>query len=162
MKLMILGMAALTLVHVLLSLVGIATGLLVLLAMFSAKRSDGMTAVFLSTTVLTSATGFLFPFHKLLPSHILGAISLVALAIAIFARYGKQLAGGWNRTYVITAVLSLYLNVFVLIAQAFMKVPALKPLAPTQSEPPFLVTQLVCMLIFIVLGVLAAKNFRTA
>jgi hypothetical protein len=159
---MILGMAALTLVHVLLSLIGIATGLLVLLAMFSAKRSDGMTAVFLSTTVLTSATGFLFPFHKLLPSHILGAISLVALAIAIFARYGKQLACGWNRTYVITAVLSLYLNVFVLIAQAFMKVPALKPLAPTQSEPPFLVTQLVCMLIFIVLGVLAAKNFRTA
>jgi hypothetical protein len=159
---MILGMSALTFVHVLLSLIGIASGLLVLLAMFNAKRSDGMTAIFLSTTVLTSATGFLFPFHKLLPSHILGAISLVALVVAIFARYGKQLAGGWNRTYVINAVLSLYLNVFVLIAQAFMKVPALKPLAPTHSEPPFLVTQLVCMLIFIVLGVLAAKNFRTA
>jgi hypothetical protein len=159
---MILGMPALTFVHVLLSLVGIASGLLVLLAMFNARHSNGMTAVFLSTTVLTSATGFLFPFHKLLPSHIFGVISLLALAIAIYAKYGKQLAGGWNRTYVVTAVLSLYLNVFVLIAQAFMKVPALKPLAPTQSKPPFLVAQLVCLLLFIFLGVLAVKKFRTA
>jgi hypothetical protein len=158
---MILGMSALTFVHVLLSLVGIASGLLVLLAMFNARHSNGMTAVFLSTTVLTSATGFFFPFHKLLPSHIFGVISLLALAIAIYAKYRKQLAGAWNRTYVIAAVLSLYLNVFVLIAQAFMKVSALKPLAPTQSEPPFLVAQLVCLLLFIFLGVLAVKKFRT-
>jgi hypothetical protein len=158
---MILGMTAFTFVHVVLSLIGIGSGLVVLLGMLIGKRLDGWTAVFLATTVLTSVTGFLFPFHKFMPSYVLGVLSLIALAIALYARYGRNLAGGWNRTYVITAVISLYFNVFVLIAQAFMKTPALKVLAPTQSEPPFLVSQLVCMLIFIVLGVLAVKNFRS-
>lgn len=157
---MILGMPAFVFVHVLISLIGIGSGFLVLLAMFAGKRADSITAVFLSTTVLTSVTGFLLPAHKLLPSHILGVLSLIALAIAIYARYSKQLAGAWKRTYVITAVISLYFNVFVLIAQAFMKVPALKAMAPTGSELPFLVAQLVSMLSFIVLGVLAVKIFR--
>jgi len=111
------------------------------------------------TTAATSLTGFLFPFHKFLPSHGVGIVSLLALAATIPALYVFRLTGAWRRIYVIGAVLSLYLNVFVLIAQFFMKIPALKALAPTQSEPPFLGTQVVVMLIFIVLGVLATKRF---
>ena len=110
--------------------------------------------------MLTSVTGFFFPFHKLLPSHILGVISLVVLAIAIPARYAFHLAGPWRRTYVITAMIAQYLNVFVLVAQAFQKVPALKALAPTQSEPPFLISQVVVMVIFIGLIIAAAIKFR--
>ena len=161
---MILGMttSTFTMVHVLLSLVGIGSGFLVVYGMFAGKRFDGATAIFLVTTVLTSVTGFLFPFVHLLPSHVLGVISLVTLAIAILARYAFHMEGGWRGTYVVCAVLALYLNVFVLVAQAFMKVPALNVLAPTQKEPPFLVAQLVVMVIFIVLGVLAAKKFRGA
>jgi hypothetical protein len=102
----------------------------------------------------------MFPFHKLLPSHVVGAISLVVLAIAILARYSRHLAGGWRRTYVISAVIALYLNVFVLIVQLFEKVPALNAMAPTQSEPPFKITQVVVMAIFVVLGIFAAKGFR--
>ncbi len=158
---MILGMTLFTFVHVLLSLIGILSGLVVLSGLLKANQLDGWTAVFLATTVLTSVTGFLFPFHKFLPSHAIGVVSLIVLAIAIFARYAKKLTGGWRRTYAITAVIALYLNVFVLIAQAFMKAPPLKALAPTQSEPPFLVAQTVCMVIFIVFAVLAAKRFRT-
>jgi hypothetical protein len=101
----------------------------------------------------------MFPFHKFLPSHGVGIVSLIVLAVAIFARYGRGLAGAWRRTYVVSAVISLYLNVFVLIAQLFMNVPALKALAPTQSEPPFLGTQAFIMVIFIVLGFLAGKRF---
>jgi hypothetical protein len=159
---MILGMttSTFTMVHVLLSLVGIGSGFLVVYGMFAGKRFDGATAIFLVTTVLTSVTGFLFPFVHLLPSHVLGVISLIVLAIAILARYVFHMEDGWRGTYVVCAVLALYLNVFVLVAQAFMKVPALNVLAPTQKEPPFLVAQLVVMAIFIVLGVLAAKRFR--
>jgi hypothetical protein len=159
---MIFGMPLLVFIHTLISLIGIASGLLVLLAMFGARRANGMTAIFLSTTVLTSVTGFLLPAHKILPSHILGVLSLIALAIAIYARYSKQLGGGWKSAYVITAVISLYFNVFVLIAQAFMKVPSLHAMAPTGSEPPFLEAQVACMVIFIVLCVLAVKKFRNA
>jgi len=151
---------AFTLFHVILSLIGIFTGGIVACGLLAARRLDGWTAIFLVSTVLTSVTGYFFPFHKLLPSHILGGISLAALAIAIYARYSRGLAGAWRRTYVITAMLSLYLNVFVLIAQLFMKVPALKVLAPTQSETPFKAAQLVVLLVFLVLGYLAAKNFR--
>ena len=154
------GLAAFTLFHVALSLVGIFIGFVVLFALLNAKQSNGWTATFLLTTAATSVTGFLFPFHKLLPSHILGIVSLLVLAVTIPALYVFHLAGPWRRTYVIGAVIALYLNVFVLIAQLFMKVPALKALAPTQSEPPFLGTQVVVMLIFIVLGVLAAKRFH--
>ncbi|MGA8525076.1 MAG: hypothetical protein WB629_03270 [Candidatus Sulfotelmatobacter sp.] len=159
---MILGMttATFTLVHVLLSLVGIASGLLVVYGMLRAKRFDGATAIFLVTTALTSLTGFLFPVEHILPSHVLGVISLVALAIAIPARYALRLAGAWRAIYVVSAVLALYLNVFVLVAQIFMKVPAAHALAPTQKEPPFLIAQVVVMVIFVGLGFFAVKKFR--
>jgi len=154
------GLAALTLIHVVISLIGIVSGLAVTYGLLRSQRMDGLTSIFLVTTVATSVTGYFFPFHKLLPSHILGAISLVLLAFAIVGRYKFHLAGAWRRIYSVTAVLSLWLNVFVLIAQLFMKVPALHPLAPTGSEPPFLISQTVVMVIFIALAVLAAKNFR--
>src|SRR6267143_5534836 len=131
-------LSAFTLFHVVLSLVGILSGFVVLAGFLTAKRSNGWTALFLTTTALTSVTGFLFPFHKFLPSHAVGIVSLIVLAVAIFARYVRQLAGAWRGIYVVTAVIALYLNVFVLIAQLFQKVPALKAMAPTQSEPPFL------------------------
>ncbi len=148
-----------TLFHVALSLVGILSGFVVVGGFLTAKRSNGWTALFLTTTVLTSVTGFLFPFHRFLPSHAVGIVSLLVLAVTIPALYVFHLAGRWRRAYVIGSVIALYLNVFVLIAQFFMKVPALKALAPTQSEPPFLGTQVVVMLIFVVTGVLAAKRF---
>jgi hypothetical protein len=124
------------------------------------KRFDGLTAVFLITTVLTSVSGFGFPFDHLLPSHIVGIISLVILAVAIPARYLFQLAGSWRWIYVIGATTALYLNVFVLVAQSFMKVPALKALAPTQTEPPFLVAQSVVLVVYLGLTVLATKRLH--
>jgi len=154
------GLAAFTLFHVALSLIGILSGFIVVFGLIQSKRLDGWTALFLITTVATSATGYLFPFVRLLPSHILGAISLVVLAIAIFARYARRLEGGWRRTYAITAVVSLYFNVFVLIVQSFGKVPSLKALAPTQTESPFKITQLATLLLFILLGVLSVRGFR--
>jgi len=159
---MILGMTipTFTFVHVLLSLVGIASGLLVVYGLLLGKRFDGATAIFLVTTALTSLTGFLFPVEHILPSHVLGIISLVALAVAIPARYTLRLAGAWRPIYVVSAVLALYLNVFVLVAQIFMKVPAAHALAPTQKEPPFLISQLVVMAIFVVLGIFSVKKFR--
>jgi hypothetical protein len=105
-------------------------------------------------------TGYGFPFLHLLPSHVVGAISLVVLAVAIYARYARHLAGGWRGTYVIGAVIALYLNVFVLVVQSFLKVPALHALAPTQSEPPFAVAQLVVLVLFLVLGTLAVRRSK--
>jgi hypothetical protein len=159
---MILGLstATYTFLHVLISLIGIGSGLVVMFGFITGKRLDTLTTVFLTTTVLTSVTGFGFPFDHLLPSHKLGIISLVVLAIAIPARYVFHLAGSWRWIYVVGASMALYLNVFVLIAQLFMKVPALKALAPTQSEPPFLVAQLLVLLIFVGLTILAAKRFH--
>ena len=154
------GLATFTLVHVVISLIGILSGLIVGFGLLSAKRLDGMTAVFLTTTVLTSIAGYFFPFHGFKPSYVVGAISLVVLAIAIYARYSRRMDGGWRRTYVITAMIALYLNCFVLVAQAFMKVAALHALAPTGSEPPFLIAQIMVMLIFIVWTVLAVRKFR--
>ncbi len=159
-RIMILGMTTFTFVHVVLSLIGIFAGVIVMFGMFAAKRLDGWTAIFLTSTVATSVTGFLFPFHRFLPSHGVGIVSLVVLAVAILARYSFHLTGGWRRTYVVTAMIGLYLNVFVLIAQAFQKVPALKAMAPTQSEPPFLLAQLVCMALFVALTIVAAIKFR--
>jgi len=159
---MILGLptATYTFLHVLISLIGIGSGLVVMFGFITGKRSDTLTAVFLTTTALTSISGFGFPFDHLLPSHKLGIISLVVLAIAIPALYVFHLAGSWRWIYVVGASMALYLNVFVLIAQLFMKVPALKALAPTQSEPPFLVAQLLVLLIFVGLTILAAKRFH--
>jgi hypothetical protein len=159
---MIFGMttSTYTLVHVLLSLVGIASGLVVVFGLLTGKRLDGWTALFLATTVATSLTGFGFPFDQLLPSHKVGIISLAVLAVAILARYAFHLRGVWRRIYVTTAVAALYLNVFVGVVQAFLKVPALHALAPKQTEPPFLVTQLVVLVLFIVIGIMAAKRFH--
>ncbi len=159
---MILGMstATYTLLHVLISLIGIGSGLIVMVGFLTGKGLDGLTAVFLTTTALTSVSGFGFPFDHLLPSHILGIISLVVLAVTIPARYVFHLAGAWRGTYVVGAAIALYLNVFVLVAQLFMKVPALKALAPTGKEPPFLVAQLTVMVAFVVLTILAAKRFH--
>ena len=159
---MVLGMSlsTFTAVHVLISLVGILTGVVVAYGLLYGKRLDGMTAVFLATTVLTSATGYLFPFHQITPGMIVGAISLAVLAIAVVARYVRRMERSWRATYVITALLALYLNVFVLVVQSFEKVPSLRELAPTQKEPPFKVVQLVLLAIFVTLSFFAVRRFR--
>jgi len=159
---MILGMSlpTFTLVHVVLSLVGIFAGLVVLFGMFGSRNAKGWTALFLATNVLTSVTGFFFPVDRILPSHIVGIISLVVLAIALVALYGKSLDGHWRWIYIVSAALALYLNVFVAVAQSFLKFPALKSLAPTQSEPPFLVAQVIVLALFVVLGFFALRSFH--
>ena len=159
---MILGMttSTFTLVHVLISLVGIASGFVVIYGLLTEKRLDGWTAIFLATTILTSATGFLFPVEHLLPSHIVGIISLAVLAVALVARYVRHLEHSWRWIYVVCAVLALYLNVFVAVIQSFLKIPVLHALAPTQKEPPFLVAQLLVMAIFVAIGIFAVKRFR--
>ena len=159
---MILGMSleAYTLAHVLISLVGIGSGFVVLYGLLTGKRLDGWTALFLASTVATSVTGFGFPFHHLLPSHKVGIVSLVVLAVAILARYPLHLAGAWRRVYVVCAVVALYLNVFVGVVQAFLKIPVLNAMAPKQTEPPFVVAQGIVLALFVVLGVVAAIRFR--
>ncbi len=158
---MIFGMstATYTLVHVLISLIGIGSGLVVLFGLLNGKRLDGWTAVFLATTVATSVTGFGFPFEHLSPAHKVGIISLVVLAVAVLARYAFHLTGRWRWIYVISAMIALYLNVFVLIVQCFEKIPALKAMAPTQSEPPFVVSQVVVITLFVVVTIFAVKRF---
>jgi hypothetical protein len=151
---------AFTAVHVIISLIGIGSGLVVVFGLLTAKRLDGWTAIFLASTLLTSLTGFGFPFTHLLPSHVVGLISIVVLAVAILARYSFHLARAWRATYVIGAVVALYFNVFVLIVQVFQKVPALKEMAPTQSEPPFALTQVVVLALFVVLGIASVIRFR--
>jgi hypothetical protein len=149
-----------TALHVALSLVAIGSGVIVVFGLLTARRFDSWTAIFLTTSVLTSASGFGFPFHELLPSHVVGALSLLVLVVAIFARYGGHLSGGWRSIYVIAAVVALYFNVFVLVVQAFLKVPALNAVAPTQSEPPFVATQLVVLAGFLAIGVMSVLRFR--
>jgi hypothetical protein len=153
-------LTAFTLFHVAISLVAIVAGIVVLFGLLASKRLDGWNALFLTTTVATSATGFFFPVHHFMPSHGVGILSLIILPIAIFAWYKRRLAGAWRWIYVVTAMVSLYLNVFVLIVQSFLKIPVLKPLAPTQTEPPFKLTQLLVLVIFTVLTVLAVIRFR--
>jgi hypothetical protein len=159
---MVFGMslATYTLIHVVISLVGIGSGLIVLFGMFGGKRLDGMTALFLATTALTSLTGFGFPFEHVTPGIILGILSVVVLAIAVPARYSFRMAGKWRAIYVVTAVIALYFNCFVLIAQSFMKVPALHALAPKGNEPPFAIAQGILLVLFIVAGTLAVRKFR--
>jgi hypothetical protein len=161
---MILGMSieTFTQVHIIISLIGIVTGLVILRGMLASRDSAGWTAIFLVTTVLTSVTGFFFPRDHILPSHVVGVISLAALAVALVALYVQRLRGRWRGLCVGSAVLALYLNVFVLVAQSFMKVPFLNRLAPTQSEPPFATAQLIVLAIFAVLGVRAVKRFHPA
>jgi hypothetical protein len=159
---MIFGMSThtYTLIHVILSLIGIATGFVVVFGLLAGKRLDGLTTLFLATTVLTSVTGFGFPSDHLTPAGKLGILCLIVAAIAITARYIGHLKGAWRWIYVITATTALYFNVFVLVVQSFEKAPALRAMAPTQSEPPFLIAQLVVLVGFIVLAVAAAIKFR--
>jgi hypothetical protein len=152
--------STLTFVHVLLSLVGIGSGFVVMAGLLGRAPLAEWTALFLITTVATSVTGFAFPVDRLLPSHMLGALSLVVLAVAIAARYGFHLAGAWRRTYVVCAALALYLNVFVGVVQAFLKVPLLRSMAPRQTEPPFLLAQGVVLALFVLITVAAARRFR--
>ena len=157
---MVLGMSlrTFTLIHVLISLVGIASGLPVMYGFLTNKRLDRWTAVFLFTTALTSLTGFLFPFTAVTPAIKLGILSLVVLAVVIVTRYFLHLA--WRKTYVIAACIALYFNVFVLVVQSFEKIPSLRAIAPTQKEPPFAVAQIAVLLLFVVLTTLAVKRFR--
>ena len=159
---MIFGMTTFTQIHVALSLIGILAGFAVAFGLLTAKRLDGWTAIFLISTVATSVTGFFFPFHGFTPAIGVGIVSLVVLAVAIFARYSRRLAGAWRWIYVVAAMIALFLNVFVLIVQLFQKVPALKALAPTQSEAPFLVAQLVAFALFVLLTIFAAIRFRNS
>lgn len=156
------GLAVFTAFHVLLSLIGIGTGFIVIFGLIGGRWLGFWTSMFLWTTILTSVTGFFFPFKGITPGIILGIISLVVLAGTLFALYGKKLAGGWRTVFVITAVIAEWLNFFVLIAQLFEKVPALHALAPTNTEAPFKIAQLTALIVFLVLGFLATKNFRHA
>ena len=149
-----------TLIHIVISLAGILSGLVVLGGWLAAKHYRGLTHFFLLTTALTSITGFFFPFQGFTPAYAVGGISIVLLAIAAYAFYGCKLAGRWQAVYLITAATALYLNFFVLVAQLFAKTPALKALAPTQAEPAFGVTQGLVLLSFVVLGVMAVRKFR--
>ena len=159
---MVLGMTLemFTRVHVIISLIAIATGLLTVSGMARGQRTEGWTGLFLLTTVLTSVTGLLFPFDHLLPSHQVGIVSLVILAVVLLGRYGTGLGGGWRWIYPIGCVLALYLNVFVLVVQAFQKIAFLAAFAPTQSELPFQLAQLAVLALFLWLAVGALRRFR--
>ncbi len=157
-----LSIPAFTQLHVILSLVGIAAGLVVLAGLLRSRVSGGWTALFLATTILTSATGFLFPRDHVLPSHVVGALSLLVLAAAVLALYSYRLAGRWRWIYVSAAIAALYLNVFVAVVQAFVKLPFFNRLAPTQTEPPFVVAQLVVLILFVALGIAALRSFQPA
>lgn len=166
---MILGMSiqAFTDLHVIISLIAIASGLIVLLGMLGSRRMAGWTALFLLTTILTSVTGFLFPIHGFTPALAVGTISIVILAIALLALYGKHLAGAWRWIYVVTALTALWFNIFVLIVQSFEKLSLLNPHAP-QVGPPFsepqnthfVIAQSVALVVLLVLGLIAAFKFR--
>jgi hypothetical protein len=158
---MIIGMSlhAFTVLHTVISLIGIVSGLIWLAAMLGG-RDSAWTSLFLLTTVLTSVTGFMFHSSSFGPPQIVGVISLVALALAIVARYLGHLAGHWRWIYVVYAVIALYLNVFVGVAQSFDKIPTLHALAPTATETPFKVAQLIALALFVWLGYRALKRFR--
>jgi hypothetical protein len=161
---MILGMstATFTQLHVIISLIGIASGLIVVLAMLGGKRVPALTAIFLATTVATSVTGFMFHFASFGPPEIVGVASLVVLGIAILALYSYKLSGSWHWIYVAAAVCALYLNAFVAVVQTFQKVAFFHALAPTQKELPFAIAQGIVFIVFVGVGVTAAKKFHPA
>jgi hypothetical protein len=150
-----------TIIHTLISLVAIFTGFVVLFGLLAGKRLSGWTKWFLITAVATTVTGFFFPFHGLTPAFKLGIISSIVLVITIIARYRKQLTGAWRWIYVVGAVISLYFNVFVLVVQSFEKISALHAMAPTQTEQPFKLTQLIVLALFIVFGIAAVIRFQS-
>jgi hypothetical protein len=157
-----LSLFAFTAVHVVISLIAIAAGLIVMFGLLKSNSMPTLTGLFLLFTILTSVTGLMFPFDKLLPSHILSIISLVLLAIACFALYGSNLRGGWRATYVVTALASLYINMFVLVVQTFLKVPALAAIAPGNppSGPVFAVVQGIVLVFFIIMIVGVIRRFK--
>jgi hypothetical protein len=161
---MVLGMSlsTFTTLHVIISLIAIVSGITVMFGMLGSNKLPGLTAIFLLFTILTSATGFLFPFEKLLPSHMIGILSLVLLAIACIALYGMMLSGAWRWIYAVTALLSLYFNVFVLVIQSFLKVPALAAVAPGNppSGPVFGVVQGIVLVFFILMIIGAIRRFK--
>ncbi len=159
---MIFDITTFTLIHTLISLVAITAGLVVVGGLIAGQRLDGWTGLFLTTTILTSVTGFGFPFTQLLASHQVGIVSLILLPIVLVARYQKHLLGAWRGVYVVGTVLVLYLNFFVLVVQLFRRVPALLVAAPTQKEAPFVLTQLFVLALFAVLGLAAFRRFRPA
>ena len=159
---MIFGITTFTLIHTLLSVIGIFAGLVLAGGWISGKQLEGWSALFLVTTIITNVSGFGFPFVTLLPGHIIGALSLVILAGVLVARYVKHLAGGWRRTYVIGSMVALYFNCFILVVQLFKRIPGLIAAAPTQKEPPFAITQVIVLLLFVWLGRQAVRGMRTA
>ena len=159
---MFFGISAMQSLHVLISFAAIGAGFWVLAGLLSARRMPTATAVFLATTTITTLTGFLLPITGFTPAVGTGIVSTLVLIVTLWARYGVKMRGRWRGAYVIGAVVSLYLNVFVLIAQLFLKVPALQALAPTGTEPPFGIGQGVTLLVFIGLGILAWTRFRPA
>jgi hypothetical protein len=157
-----LSLYVFTLLHVVISLIAIASGIVAAAQMIGGRKSEPWTALFLATTILTSVTGFMFPITVFTPALAFGTISLIVLALAVFAWYQRRLAGSWRWIYVVTAIFALYLNVFVLVAQAFQKVPPLNALAPTGTEAPFLIAQLIVLAAFIWIGITATRRFRSA
>jgi hypothetical protein len=159
-----MSLSTITAVHVIISLIGIVSGIVVMFGLLGSNRMPGLTAIFLLFTILTSATGFLFPFEKLLPSHMIGIVSLVLLAIACIALYGMKLSGAWRAIYVVTAMIPLYLNVFVLVIQGFLKIGPLHALAPSvpPSEPPFAVVQGIVLAFFVIVIIGLVRRFRPA
>lgn len=155
-----LSIADFTVLHVAISMIAIFAGFIVVGAMFAGANLGGWTAFFLLMTILTSLTGFLFPFKTVTPAIVVGVIASLVLIVALWALYKHRLAGRWRVVYVAAAIASLYFNMFVLIAQSFQKVSFLNPYAPTGSEPPFLIAQVTTLVAFIALGVVAAKRFH--
>jgi hypothetical protein len=159
-----LSLSTVTAIHVVISLIAIVAGLIVMFGMLGSKPMPALTAIFLVFTILTSVTGFMFPFERLLPSHIIGILSLVLLSVACLALYGMQLEGAWRPIYVLTALVALYLNVFVLVIQGFLKIPALHALAPGNppSGPSFAVVQGLVLLFFAVMIAGVWRRYRPA
>jgi hypothetical protein len=157
---MIFGPDAYTTIHTLISLAALVAGAVVFLAFLRGETSPLWEAFFLATAIATSATGFGFKADRILPSHVVGAISLIALAAALWARYGAHLSGAWRWIYVACVMFAFYLDAFVAVVQFFGKIGSLKALAPTQSEPPFVIAQAVALVVFVIAGVLAARRFR--
>ena len=155
-------LSALTFIHTAISLVALLVGAIVLYGILHGRYQRDWTAAFIALTLAVCVTGFMFPFHQILPSHIFGVLTLVAMAVTIYALYSKRLNGFWRALYVASAVFAFYLNAFVAIVQAFLKIPALTPLAPTQSELPFIVAQVVLLILVVAAAIVGTKRFRMA
>jgi hypothetical protein len=146
--------------HVAVSLIGIVSGFVVVYGLLNDNLLKGWTALFLAATILTSVTGFPLPPFGFDPPRAIGTLSLVLLAVAVVALYGFQLVGAWRWAFIVTATIAFYFNAFVGVIQAFQKLSFLQPLAPTQSEPPFVIAQVIVLILFVSFGVLALSRFH--